>query len=227
MSIERGSSSAEGKPGVAKRTLAEAWKGIVGNAAWGLLVLIAIGGAAFLKGTVPVVIFLIAVILAVAFGGFVAAAAERRAIRLEAERDEARKRVEESTVELQRQHKDAADRLTQVRTNSEQAIRELREQVATATGGQSAISIRWQGIIRQLGALAQSGGGNAPPSDDQRALLVALADDFNEEAGGNDALAARIAIRWSEDGTESDFLAALNVLQARAVSLGTQEALMQ
>lgn len=238
MPNERGQPPANVESGVVKRTLRAARDGVIGNLAWALLVIVAVIAAPFLKGKVPTALFLVALVLGVAFGGFVAATANRRATRLEAERNEARNRLDEAIVELARRREEAAaelaryqaeaaDRLSRARGESEQTIRALREQVASATGGQAPISMRWQSLIRQLAALRDGLGSSDVPGQEQRNLLVAVADDFNRQAGGDDAVAAGVATRWREGGelSRSAFLASAQVLQARAEGIGTQEAL--
>jgi hypothetical protein len=134
------------------------------------------------------------------------------------ERDEARVQAAEAIA-----------RAGEIEERADREKRELREQLASATGGQQAVSTRMQSIARQADALAK-----APieygPSENEIHLLVALVEDFARIAPPNDPLARRLLDAWrdSDEGhSHSEWLSALQMLRARAISIGTEEALGQ
>jgi len=161
---------------------------------------------------------LLSLVLVAAVGAVLASASSRHAARLQGERDEAR--LHEAR---------ASERLAQVENAADREKRELREQLANATRGQAVVSTRMQSLARQVMALRETPTSGYGPGDNQVEILVALLEDFQSMTGG-DALADRLLAKWRDQTaghTDDAWLSALKVLEARAVSKGTEEALGQ
>jgi hypothetical protein len=139
---------------------------------------------------------------------------------MQGERDEAR---------AQAAH--AIARATEIEERANVDKRELREQLAAATGGQQPVSTRMQSIARQVDALASTETGYAyGPDPSQVALLVGLLEDFERLVPEGDPLVSQLLETWKMPLTEHGDAAwnsALQVLKARAISIGSEEALGQ
>ena len=201
----------------AYRLGAAARDGIVGNAAWGVVVLLGLAAAAVARGSVPAWLMLVSLLVVATFGALVVSSATRRAGRVEGERDEARLHEARSS-----------ERLARIEEAAERDKRELREQLAQATRGQAVVSTRMQSLARQIVALSETpvGYSNAP-SENQIEILVALLEDFRAMTGG-DPLVDRLLGTWRDQTlgrSDSAWFSALKVLEARALSKGTEEAL--
>ena len=203
-----------------KRLARVAGEGVVGNAAWAVVILVVLIGAPFLKGDVPVWLFLVVLVLVSATTAFIASAGVARAERMRGARDEARKH-----------ESDALRQAEEIAEKSEAEVRELREQLVAAAGGQQAVSTRMQSIARQVDALMSTSTGELyGPSRNQVGLLVSLLKDFEAIAPDGDPVAAQLLALWRDSRTghdDSSWDSSLQMLKARALSIGAEEALGQ
>jgi hypothetical protein len=196
-----------------------ALQGIVGGAAWWVVGAVAVVVAGFLKGTIPAGPAIIVFLVVLGVSASISTGLMRRADRVEGERDEAQRQA-------------AADRTRALEIENQADIekRELREQLAAATGGQQVVSTRMQSIARQVEALDSVGPAysNGPDSG-QIGLLVALLEDFDQKHP-NDPVVQGLLKEWTgaSPATQAGaWQSALKVLKARAVSLGAEESLGQ
>lgn len=219
-----GMSSGENPPVEKKLALRHlprlAIEGALGNAAWALFVVAAVVIAALLKGEVAAWIFAVVLVVTLGISALIAAALGRQVERMRGSRDEART-----------QAADAIQRLVEVEEKGEAEQRELREQLAAASRGEQAVSTRMQSIARQVDALASSETAWATgPDSSQVALLVGLLNEFRGLLPNGDPILDQLLSTWDEpfrEHNEAAWKSALNVLKARAVSLGAEEALGQ
>jgi hypothetical protein len=196
-----------------------ALEGAIGNAAWAVLVVVAVAVAAKLQGDVPAWVLGVALILGLGLSGFISSALARDRDRMRGERDEARMQAAQ-----------AITRASEIEERADKEKRELREQLASATGGQQAVSTRMQSIARQAEALAGAPVGAGGPNENQVSVLVALLEDFQQKVGDNDPVLTRLLGSWRDSryGHSADaWHSALEVLKARAVGIGVEEALGQ
>lgn len=195
-------------------------EGAIGNAAWALLALAAVVIAALLKGEVAAWIFAVVLVVTLGLASVISTTLLRRADRMQGERDEAR-----------RQARDANQRAVQIEEASEAERRELREQVAAATGGERAVSTRMQSVARQVDALASTPVGYAyGPEPSQVDLFVSLIQDMKRLAPAEDPIITQLLQTWDlplREHNTASWESALQVLKARALSLGAEEALGQ
>jgi low affinity Fe/Cu permease len=179
-------------------------EGAVGNAAWALLLLAAVVIAALLKGEVAAWVFAVTLVVALGVFAVISTALLRRVDRMEGARNEARRHSE-----------DANRRAIEVEEHAEAEKRELREQLAAATGGQQAVSTRMQSIARQVDALASSETGYAyGPDESQVALLVGLLEDLSQQAREGDPIVTRLLDTWKgsfEEHSDASWQSALQV----------------
>lgn len=197
-----------------------ALQGIVGGAAWWLVGAVAVVVAGFLKGSVPAGPAIIVFLVVLGASASISTALMRRSERMQGERDEARRQA-------------AADRTRAVEIQNQTDVekRELREQLAAATGGQQAVSTRMQSIARQAEALAATPTAETyGPSSNQVDLFVALVEDFTRLVSDDDPVATRLLAAWRDSSsghTDGAWTSALEMLKARAISLGVEESLGQ
>jgi hypothetical protein len=191
-------------------------EGAIGNATWALLLIVGVVGAALLKGEIAAWIALLLLVITLGVCAFVATALMRQVERMRGSREEAR-----------RQAADAVQREEKADTEK----RELREQLAAATGGEQAISTRMQSIARQVDALASTGTAWANgPDSSQVALLVGLLEEFRGLLREDDPIVDRLLSTWGSPFAKHNdgaWNTALQVLKARALSIGAEEALGQ
>jgi membrane protein implicated in regulation of membrane protease activity len=196
-----------------------ALEGILGNAAWALVLIVAVVIAALLKGQVAAWIFSVALVVVLGLSALISTGLMRQVERMKGARDESRHHAAE-----------AIRRANEIEERSETAQRELRDQLAAATGGQQAVSTRMQSIARQVDALAAVPTGNYGPTENQVELLVALLEDLSRMTSDDDPVVTRLLAAWRDSNqghSHSAWDSALGVLKARAVSIGTEEALGQ
>jgi hypothetical protein len=197
-----------------------AFEGAIGNAAWALVLIAAVVFAALLNGHVALWLFAVVLLLMLGISGFISTALLRQTEQLRGARDEARQ-----------QANDANQRALQLEEQADAEKRELREQLAAASGGQQVVSTRMQSIARQADALASTETGYAyGPDPSQVALLLGLLEGFQGLAPNDDPVLAKLLATWREPLSEHGNAAwnsALQVLKARALSLGAEEALGQ
>jgi hypothetical protein len=197
-----------------------AFEGAVGNAAWALVLVAAVVFAALLKGDVPLWLFAVVLLVMLGISAFISTALLRRTEQMRGARDEARQ-----------QAADAVQRAIEIEEQADAEKRELREQLAAASGGQQVVSTRMQSIARQADALASTETGYAyGPDPSQVALLLGLLEEFQGLAPNDDPVLAQLLATWREPLSEhgdAAWSSALQVLKARALSLGAEEALGQ
>jgi hypothetical protein len=197
-----------------------ALEGAIGNAAWAVFLVAAVAIAALLQGDVPAWVCGVALMLGLGLAGFLSSALTRDRDRMQGERDEARTQAAQAIA-----------RASEIEERADREKRELREQLASATGGQQAVSTRMQSIARQADALASTPTGiHGGPAPHQVELLVALIEDFERLAPADDPVANRLLAAWRDSSTghtDAAWASALQMLKARAVSIGAEEALGQ
>lgn len=219
--MEHDRTSDAGRQRLSLRALPQiAFEGLIGNAIWAILALVAVAIAASLEGTVSAWFFSITTVLLLAVSAFIATALVKRAERLRGARDEARQ-----------QAADAVARAIEIEERSEAEKRELREQLAAVGDGKQAVSTKMQSIVRQVEALASTPTGYADgPNESQVELFSGLIEDFARIAPDQDPLVQKLIDAWKEplrEHNDADWQSALQVLKARAISLGAEEALGQ
>jgi hypothetical protein len=213
--------SAPKKSGEGKLTFKDllrvAFEGAVGNAAWALVLVAAVVFAALLNGHVALWLFAVVLLVMLGISGFISTALLRRAEQMRGASDEARQ-----------QAADAVQRAIEIEEQAGAEKRELREQLAAASGGQEAVSTRMQSVARQVDALAAIPTGRPyGPDKGQIRLLISLLEDFDQKHP-NDPVVLGLLGEWSDaepNTGEASWQAALHVLKARALSLGAEEAL--
>jgi hypothetical protein len=201
-----------------KRVLTEARSGVVGNAAWGGLLLVALGAAKFVGGEVPAWLFVIALAISLALAGFIVDAMRRKSDFVSGQLAEARQHEQEAITRLR-----ASERL--------QA--ELRDQIANAPSrastGEVAMSVRAQAYVRRVRALRSTSNDNDGfgPGDGQIELLVSLVKDIEGDLDAGDTLNT-LMNRWArqdEGRTWDAWFAALETLEAITTNVGVNDAL--
>lgn len=197
-----------------------ALEGAIGNAAWTVLVVVAVAIAAKIQGDVPAWVCGVVLVLGLGFSGFLSSALARDRDQIRGERNEARAQAAQATA-----------RASEVEERADKERRELREQLAAATGGQQVVSTRMQSIARQADALGSTETGYAyGPDPSQVALLVGLLEEFKKLTPADDPVLAQLLETWSTPLAEhgdAAWRSALQVLKARALSIGAEEALGQ
>jgi hypothetical protein len=197
-----------------------ALEGVIGNAAWAVLLVVAVAIAAKLQGDVPVWVCGVVLMLGLGLSGFLSSALARDRDQMRGERNEARTQAAQAVV-----------RANEIEERADREKRELREQLAAATGGQQVVSTRMQSIARQADALASTDTGYAyGPDPSQVALLVGLLEEFKRLVPANDPVLTQLIETWTtpfREHRDAAWNSALQVLKARALSIGAEEALGQ
>lgn len=196
-----------------------ALQGIIGGAAWWLVGAVAVVVAGFLKGTIPAGPAIIVFLVVLGISASISTALMRRAERALGERDEAQRQA-------------AADRrrALEIENQADVEKRELREQLAAATGGQQAVSTRMQSLARQVDALASVEPALAyGPDSGQIGLLVTLLEDFDHKHPDDPVVQGLLKewVRAEPNRKAGAWQSGLTVLKARALSLGAEESLGQ
>jgi hypothetical protein len=189
-----------------RQLLADARQGVVGSAAWVVLVL-AVGLAGLLGWSVPAWLFAAVVVIVVALASTALVGMRRRIDRLEGALEEARLRGEHDA----RRAMEAGDRL------------------AEASHGDmpAPMSPRAQGYVRQIKALRQSvdaGDERIVPQPNELALLSTLIGEMRRGIGDENASLQVILQRWvtfvgMNDDSRGDLVATLDQLERRSRSL--------